>query len=188
MHKNMHIYIKLFTTTFMLSAFTFGGGYVIIPLMKQKFVDHLEWLTEEEVLNLVAIAQSAPGPIAVNASILLGFRVAGIFGAIATILGTILPPLITLSIISVFYVAFRDNIYVSAALRGMQAGVAAVIADVVLDMASVIVKERKKLSIAVMCIAFVATYWIGLNVVYTIFACALLGALQSRKKENIHVS
>ena len=97
-------YLTLFTSTFTLSAFTFGGGFVII----------------------------SPGAIAVNASILVGYRVAGVPGALVTVLGTVLPPLIILSIISFFYTAFRDNRIVALVMRGMQAGVAAVICDVVL--------------------------------------------------------
>ena len=95
MENKKNIYRKLFTSTFYLSAFTFGGGYVIIPLMKKKFADELHWIDENEMLNLAAIAQSSPGPVAVNAAILLGYRVAGITGALLTILGTVLPPFIT---------------------------------------------------------------------------------------------
>ena len=76
MNVKKSIYRKLFISTFYLSAFTFGGGYVIVPLMKKKFVDDLNYIEEEEMLNLVAIAQSSPGPVAVNASILLGYKVA----------------------------------------------------------------------------------------------------------------
>jgi len=137
-----HVYRRLFASTFYLSAFTFGGGYVIIPLMKKKFVDDLQWIEEEEMLNLTAIAQSSPGAVAVNAAILLGYRVAGISGALVTILGTILPPFITLSIISIFYTAFRDNTVVNAVLKGMQAGVAAVIADVVMSLGSNVFKQK----------------------------------------------
>ena len=84
---------RLFTSTFTLSAFTFGGGYVIIPLMRKKFVEQLHWLEEEEMLDLTAIAQATPGALAVNAAILIGYRVAGIIGALVTVLGTVLPPL-----------------------------------------------------------------------------------------------
>ena len=90
-------YLTLFTSTFTLSAFTFGGGFVIIPLMRKKFVEQLHWIDEEEMMDLTAIAQSSPGAIAVNASILVGYRVAGVPGALVTVLGTVLPPLIILS-------------------------------------------------------------------------------------------
>ena len=88
------IYQKLFTSTFQLSACTFGGGFVIIPLMRKKFVEELHWIEEQEMLDLTAIAQSSPGAIAVNASILVGYHVAGISGALVTLIGTVLPPLI----------------------------------------------------------------------------------------------
>ena len=124
-------YRKLFLSTFELSACTFGGGFVIIPLMRKKFVEELGWIEEEEMLDLTAIAQASPGAIAVNASIMLGYHIAGIPGAILAVLGTVLPPLIIISIISMFYQAFRNNVIVSMAMRGMLCGVAAVICDVV---------------------------------------------------------
>ncbi|CUH92865.1 putative membrane protein [Herbinix luporum] len=185
MKNKKHIYRKLFTSTFYLSAFTFGGGFVIIPLMKKKFVDDLQWIKEDEMLNLAAIAQSSPGAVAVNAAILLGYRVAGILGALVTILGTILPPIITLTIISFFYAAFRDNIVVNSVLKGMQAGIAAVIADVVLNLGDNVLKEKDIVFAIIMVGAFVATFFLGINVIYIILVCGFIGAakmlLQIRK-------
>ena len=100
--------------------------------MRKKFVEELGWIEEEEMLDLTAIAQASPGAIAVNASIMLGYHIAGIPGAILAVLGTVLPPLIIISIISMFYQAFRNNVIVSMAMRGMLCGVAAVICDVVI--------------------------------------------------------
>ncbi len=179
MEKNFKNGWKLFISTFSLSAFTFGGGYVIIPLMKKKFVDELKWLEEEEMLNMAAMAQSAPGPIAVNAAILVGWRVLGLWGAVIAILGTILPPLITLSVISLFYLAFRDEPMVSAVLKGMMAGVCAVIFDVVATMSGKIIKARKWLPLAIMLGAFVANYILQINVIYIILVCAVLGGAVS---------
>lgn len=188
MNNNKHIYMKLFSSTFYLSAFTFGGGYVIIPLMQKKFVDDLKWIDEDEMLNLAAIAQSSPGAVAVNASILLGYRVAGILGAFISILGTVLPPLIIISIISFFYTAFRENIVVNAVLKGMQAGVAAVIADVVLNLGGNVVKEKDLISAFVMISAFIATFFLKINVMYIILVCGCIGAgkimLQERKNKK----
>ncbi|WP_312645527.1 chromate transporter [Hydrogenoanaerobacterium sp.] len=184
MKKDLKVYRKLFTSTFYLSAFTFGGGFVIIPLMKKKFVDDLKWIEEEEMLNLAAIAQSSPGAVAVNASILLGYRIAGFFGALVTILGTVLPPLITLSIISLFYTAFRDNVVVAAVLKGMQAGVAAVIADVTINMGGNVVKEKKMLPIFVMMGAFIATFFFKVNVIFIILICGTLGAVMAFQSEK----
>ena len=83
---------KLFISMFVLSACTFGGGFVIVSLMKKKFVDELQWLDEEEMLDITAITQSSPGPLPVNASVIIGYRMAGLTGSLIAVLGTILPP------------------------------------------------------------------------------------------------
>lgn len=184
MSNKKQVYLKLFTSTFYLSTFTFGGGFVIIPLMKKKFVDDLHWIEEEEMLNLAAIAQSSPGAVAVNASILLGYQIAGILGALVSILGTVLPPLIILSIISLFYTAFRDNIVVNSVLKGMQSGVAAVICDVVINMGGSISKSKDFISILVMILAFIATYIFKINVMYIILICGAIGALKVIFKDS----
>ncbi|MBM6860639.1 chromate transporter [Clostridium saudiense] len=184
MNNKKQVYLKLFTSTFYLSTFTFGGGFVIIPLMKKKFVDDLHWIEEEEMLNLTAIAQSSPGAVAVNASILLGYQVAGILGALVSILGTVLPPLIILSIISLFYTAFRNNIVVNSVLKGMQSGVAAVICDVVINMGGSISKSKDFISILVMILAFIATYIFKINVMYIILICGAIGALKVIFKDS----
>lgn len=187
MEQKKSVYWKLFTSTFYLSSFTFGGGFVIIPLMKKKFVEDLKWIEEEEMLDLTAIAQSSPGAIAVNASILIGYRIAGVLGAIVTILGTVLPPLIILSIISFFYAAFRDNQIINFLLKGMQAGVAAVIIDVVINMSVGIIKGKNIVSILIMISAFIATYFFKINIIIIILTCGLIGAISTyynNKKER----
>ena len=117
---------KIFISTLYLSAFTFGGGYVIVSLMKKKFVDEYHWIEENEMLDLVAIAQSAPGAIAVNGAIVVGYKLAGIAGVMTAISGTVIPPFLILSVLSVFYQTFRSNYVVSQMLEGMQAGVGAI--------------------------------------------------------------
>ena len=180
-------YKQLFLSTFQLSAFTFGGGFVIIPLMRKKFVEQLHWIDDEEMMDLTAIAQSSPGAIAVNASILLGYQVAGVPGALLTVLGTVLPPLITLSLISLFYVAFRSNLWVSLAMKGMQAGVCAVICDVVLTMGRAVLAGKRVLPAIVLAGAFLAVYWFKVNIILIILVCGVVGAadtLYRRKKES----
>lgn len=167
--------LKLFLSTLYISAFTFGGGFVIITFMKRKFVDELHWIDEQEMLDLAALAQSSPGAIAVNAAILVGWRVCGFPGMIVAVIGTILPPMIILSVISFFYAAFAANRYVSLTLKGMQAGVAAVILDVVCGLGTNVVKERSILNLAVMGAAFIATFFFSVNVIYIILAAASAG-------------
>ncbi|MFT9494695.1 chromate transporter [Anaerosolibacter sp.] len=178
MKSKKNIYRKLFSTTFCLSAFTFGGGFVIIPLMQKKFVEDLHWIEKEEMLNLVAIAQSSPGAVAVNASILLGYHLAGVFGAMISILGTVLPPLLILSIVSFFYASFSGNIIVNAVLKGMQIGVAAVVTDAVLRLGEDLVHEKDVISILVMFGAFIATFFMKVNVMYIILVCGCIGVLK----------
>ena len=172
-------YWQLFLSTFKLSACTFGGGFVIIPLMRERFVKELHWIEEEEMLDLTAIAQSSPGSIAINASILVGYHVAGIPGALITVVGAALPPLIIISIISAFYQAFRSNKYVSMAMAGMLAGVAAVILDVVFDLGSKVLKTRSWVYIALMAAAFIANTVLHVNVVMVILAAAAFGVVRA---------
>lgn len=169
---------QLFLSTLYISAFTFGGGFVIVTFMKKKFADELHWIDEDEMLDLTAIAQSSPGSIAVNAAILVGWRIGGALGIAVAVLGTLLPPMLILSIISFFYAAFASNRYVALTLRGMQAGVAAVILDVVCGLGSKVVKEHSALSVALMLCAFAATFFFKINVVFILLAAALVGAVK----------
>lgn len=172
-------YRTLFLSTFQLSAFTFGGGYVIVPLMRKKFVEQLHWIEEQEMLDLTALSQSAPGPIAVNASLLVGYHVAGIPGALITVLGTVLPPLIIISVISVFYAAFRDNPIVSLVMLGMQAGVAAVICDVVVTMAKGVLSQKRIIPAVMMVLAFLAAVFLDINLVIILLVCGCVGAVET---------
>lgn len=166
---------QLFFATLYISACTFGGGFVIVTFMRRRFVEQLHWLDEREMLDFTALAQSAPGAIAVNAAVLVGWRVAGFCGMLAAALGTVLPPMVILSVISLGYRAFADNRCVALALGGMQAGVAAVVLDVVCGLGGTVLRERSPLHIAVMAAAFIAGALLGANVVYVILAAALAG-------------
>ena len=172
-------YKKLFLSTFTLSACTFGGGFVIIPLMRRKFVEELHWIEDEEMLDLTAIAQSSPGAIAVNASILVGYHVAGIPGALISILGTVLPPLGIISVISLFYTAFRDAVLVNRMMTGMLAGVAAVICDVVCRLGGEIFRQKRVLPILILILSFLAVRVFGVNIVIVILLCGVVGALDT---------
>lgn len=168
--------LRLFGSTLVISACTFGGGFVIVSLMKKKFVDEYGWLSEAEMLDYTALAQSCPGAIAVNAAILVGWRVGGAAGMLAAVLGTLLPPLGILTAISMFYSAFAGNPYVAMLLSGMQAGVAAVLCDVVLSMGRGVLAQRSAVKTAVMLAAFAAVYVLNVSVAWVIVSAGLLGA------------
>ena len=175
----------LFVTMLTISAFTFGGGFVIVSLMKKKLVDELHWLTEEEMLDMTALAQSAPGAIAVNAAILVGRRIAGTAGMLLGVLGTLIPPVVIIGVISLMYARFAASEWVKAALSGMSCGVAAVIADVVAGLGGKIIRGRKGLDIALMLAAFLLTFCLRVNVVFIILGAVGVGLVQlllSRKE------
>lgn len=176
---------KLFLSNLYISTFTFGGGFVIVTFMKRKFVDELHWIDEEEMLDMTALAQSAPGAIAVNAAILVGWRVAGLTGMLVSVLGTIIPPMGILTVISVFYRQFSENRYVSTLLRGMRAGVAAVILDVVCGLGSKVIKTRRPVLVVLMAAAFIASFVLDVSGIAIILSAILIGIcleLWSRRK------
>ncbi|HIT65733.1 MAG TPA: chromate transporter [Candidatus Merdisoma merdipullorum] len=179
MKVKREVLAKLFLSTLYLSAFTFGGGYVIVTLLKKKFVDEYHWIEENEMLDLTAIAQSAPGAIAVNGAIVVGYKLAGLVGAVTAIIATIIPPFVIISLISVFYAAFRSNLLIGKMLEGMQAGVGAVIASVVYEMACGVFQSKSAASVTILIAAFTAACIFQINVVYIVLACGLIGVLRT---------
>lgn len=186
--------LRLFFTMLYISTFTFGGGFVIVTFMKKKFVDEYALIDEDEMLDLTAIAQSSPGAIAVNAAILVGTRVGGFAGMITAVVATIIPPLVIISVISLIYSAFASNVYVATVLKGMQAGVAAVILDVVCDLGLKVVKKKSILHILIAVASFIAVFVFDVNVIYIIIAAGVLGVLSvifsrlvSKKRENTNL-
>ncbi len=184
MKEKLTRYRTLFLSALKLSAFTFGGGFVIIPLMRKRFVEELHWIEEQEMLDLTALAQSSPGAIAVNASILVGYHVAGVMGALLSIIGTVLPPLVIISAISMFYTAFRDNAIVGMAMTGMLAGVAAVICDVVINMGKAVFQKKRVLPVLVLLGSFIAVRFFSVNIILVIFACGVIGAMDTLCQER----
>ncbi len=170
--------LTLFFSTLYLSTFTFGGGYVIVTLLKSKFVDELHWLDDDEMLDLAAIAQSSPGAIAVNGAIVVGYKICGIPGIIVSVIGAVIPPFVILSVISLFYMAFKSNAYVQTVLSGMKVGVCAVIAYVVWQMATGILKSKDLILVVTMVVAFCLNYFFKVNVVLIILAAIAAGVLR----------
>lgn len=184
MKKEKNIFATLFSSMFQLSLFTFGGGYVIVPLMEKKFVKELGWITEDQMLDMVAISQSSPGPIAVNTSLLVGYHIAKVKGAIIAGIGTVLPPFLIMSVVSYIYLIIRDNLLVNNILVGMSAGVAAIIINVVYDMGKRIVIQKKIIPILVMIAALIAAIVFKVNILWILLASALIGLAQTTVKRK----
>lgn len=164
--------LSLLQINFSISAFTFGGGYVVIPMMEKQYVEKHKWITHEELLDMAAVAQSAPGAIAVNLAVLAGYRIAGAAGAAVSCIAALLPPLILLSVISLCYRQFQENRIILSLLKGMEAGVAAMIADLLLDMAASVRKEKNVLLTLMMPAAFLSCFLFRIDAVTVILACA----------------
>jgi chromate transporter len=120
--------VRMFLTFFRIGAFTIGGGYAMLPLIEREFVEKQGWVSEDEIVDIFAIVQSVPGVIAINSSIFIGYRIAGLAGALAATLGMVLPSFIIISVIAAFFVQFRDIPAVQNAFAGIRAGVTALIA------------------------------------------------------------
>ena len=161
--KKKSVLPQLFFSTLYLSAFTFGGGYVIVSLMKKRFVDERHWI----------------GPIAVNGAIVVGYKLAGLAGALTAAVATVIPPFVIIALVSYFYQLFRDNAVVSRVLSGMQAGVGAVIASVVWDMGADIARQKSLSSMLIMAAAFVLSCVCKVNVVYIVLGCIALGTART---------
>lgn len=187
--KNLEQLWILFKSMFLLSACTFGGGFVIVSLMKKKFVEELKWLEEDEMLDITAITQSSPGPLPVNASVIIGYRIQGIPGSLAAVLGTILPPMFVISLICVFYTEFRQNLYIAAALQVMRAGVAAVILDVTWNLAKNVWNSHSVFYTSLMALSFCGAYFFGVSAMIIILICLVIGiteaVLTSYKKKGV---
>ena len=178
--RNRSFYWKLFKSTFIISAFTVGGGFVIIPLLKTKYVDEYGWISDTETLNLVAIAQSMPGVVAANAAILLGYRMAGIAGTFVALLATILPPLITLSVISYFYDLLASNPYIQMILKGMQCGATALIVNVAIDLVAKQLRKKLLLPCLIILGTFAANFFFDVNIMLLILIDGILGLIWMR--------
>ncbi|HZJ89056.1 MAG TPA: chromate transporter [Sphaerochaeta sp.] len=176
---NFRFYLKLFWTTFTLSMFTFGGGFVIISLMRKKMVAQLGWINDEEMLDFVTIAQSSPGPIAVNGSLMVGYHLARTPGALVAALGTVLPPMIILSLVSIGYQAVADNQWVAAAFMGMRAVVAAIVMQVTWALFKGLMHARKVLPYILFTLAFIALFVLKINIMVVMIAIILFSIIHS---------
>ncbi|MCL2099228.1 MAG: chromate transporter [Oscillospiraceae bacterium] len=167
----------LFIKFFKIGAFTFGGGYAMLSLIYTEVVENTRWLSDKEMKNMIIIAESTPGVLAVNTAVFTGYKIAGIFGAVFAMFGVILPSVIIIGIISLFFEAFRELKYVSYAFGGLGAGVVFLIFDAVKKLN----KKNKKDAFywAVLCLSAAAAIFLRINVIYILIASALAGLIYS---------
>ena len=165
--------LKLFITFFKIGLFTFGGGYAMIPLIQREVIKKRGWIEEKDFLDMLVLAQSTPGPIAVNTAVFVGYKTAGTMGAIASTLGTILPSFIVILLLALFFVEVRDNRYVDAAFRAMRPAVVALIVAPLIGL----VKGMKWYLMGISAAVAVAVWYFGVSPIYFIAAGVAVGVV-----------
>ncbi len=169
--------IQLFGTFLKIGAFTFGGGYAMIPLIQKEIVEKRNWITDDDILEIVAIAESTPGPIAINAATFVGFRICGFFGALFATLGVVIPSFFIILCISFILKEFQSTKAVQYAFNGIRAGVLALIIKALWSMYKKCPKNI--ISYIIMTAAFVITAFFNVDVLIVIIGCAILGLVSS---------
>ena len=173
---------ELFSTFFRIGLFTIGGGYAMIPLIEAKVVDEKKWIDREELLDLMAVAQSCPGIFAINIGIFIGYKLRGSRGAVVTTLGTALPSFLIILAIALLFQQFRDNIYVERIFRGIRPAVVALIAAPVFKMAQMAKISRYNIWIPI--VATLLIWLFGISPIYVILAAGIGGYLYGQIKED----
>ncbi len=164
--------LQLFSVFFKIGAFTFGGGYAMIPLMQRETVEKKNWISDEDILEVVAIAESTPGPIAINASTFIGYKVAGFWGSLVATTATVLPSFIIILVISFLLQEFQDFKPVTYAFAGIRAGVLALLIKALYNMYKKMPKNALSYLIAIG--SFLAAGIFSVKVLLVIIACGLL--------------
>ena len=178
----MNIYFLAFIRFFKIGLFTIGGGYAMLPLIEAEVVEKQKWLEKEEFLDLVAIAQSAPGVFAVNISIFIGYKLRGIKGSIVTTLGAVLPSFLIILAIALFFHNFQDNLYVQHAFKAIRPAVVALIAVPVFSTAKSAKLNRYTIIIPV--ISALLIWLLGVSPIYIILATGIGGFIYGKYKNH----
>lgn len=176
-NKKANKILMLFLTFLKIGAFTFGGGYAMIPMIQREVVDKKKWLSADDILDIVAIAETTPGPIAINAATFVGYKTAGFLGALSATLGVVIPSFVIITLIAMIFTRFKDNEIVKNAFWGIRIGVLALIVKALINMIKQCPKQAVGYVIAL--VAFVAVAFFNVNVLIVIAASALVGLAYS---------
>ena len=174
--------LTIFLTFFKIGAFTFGGGYAMIPLIQKEAVENHHWVTDEDILDIVAIAESTPGPIAINAATFVGYQTRGFAGALAATLGVVLPSFVTIFVIFHILRTFRDVKAVQYAFNGIRVGVLVLLLKALVKL----FKTNRKgwLAYCLMGLSFVLTAFCKVNTILVILLCGVTGLVSSLLAER----
>lgn len=163
--------LKLFTTFFKIGLFSFGGGFAMIPLIQSEVIERHKWINSKDFVDMLVLAQSTPGPIAVNTAVFVGYKTAGVAGAVAATLGTVLPSFIVILLLALFFAEVRENRYVDAAFRAMRPAVVALIVAPLMGL----VKGMKWYLIAISAAVALLVWYFGFSPMYLIAGSVAVG-------------
>lgn len=167
--------IKLFWTLFKINSITFGGGYTIVPAIRDVFVKELKIISDKDMMDIVALAQGGPGAMAVSCSVLSGYKIKGEIGAVVGLISSVLPCLIILSVIAKFYKEFKINFYINAALEGIGGVVSAVLLITVANMAIASYKNNGRFTIGVIFVSAILAIFTNINTGFIILISGFMG-------------
>ena len=170
--------VEIFWTFLKIGAFTFGGGYAMIPLIQHEVINHRRWLREGEFIELLTIAQTAPGPIALNTAVFVGYKLRGYRGALMAVLGVVVPSFMIILVVAMFFADIRDNVWVDAAFKGMRPAVVALIVAPIVGLA----RGMNMWLMAVAAAIALVVWYFGLSPVWFLMAGALGGVLWVAKR------
>ena len=174
---------QLFVTFFKTGLFTFGGGYAMISLLEEELVAHKKWINNEDMLDMLVIAESTPGVVAVNTATSVGFRLRGVLGAILATLGVVLPSFLIITALTFFINEFSDNVWYQAAFTGIQACVTILIINAFVKLAKQL--ERTWFSVVLLIAAFAVAVFTDFDVIFVILIGGLLGVVYTLVKECV---
>ena len=177
MKEKLKTCLTLFLTFLKIGAFTFGGGYAMIPIIEKEMVEKHKWIKSEDILDIFAIAESTPGPIAINSATFIGYKIAGVFGSFCATFGVVLPSFVIISIISLVLREFSDIKAVQYAFNGIRAGVLALIIKALISMYKQCPKNL--FSYIVLALAFLVVAIFNINVIYVVIGCGVIGLVHS---------
>jgi chromate transporter len=170
--KDMAVMLLSFSK---IGTFTIGGGLAMLPLMEREFVEVRGWVTQEEIVDIFAVAQSLPGVIAINTSLCIGYKVGGIAGALAAALGMILPSFFCILVIAMFFINMQNNIWIQKAFTGVRAGVAALILLAAIKLGKSILRNPPAWILG--SLSFLALVVFGISAIPVIFSCGFAGLI-----------
>ncbi len=175
--------LTMFGSFFKIGLFTFGGGYAMVPIIQREVIDRRGWIDRDEFVELLTLAQSAPGPIALNTSVFVGYKMRGYAGALAALLGVVVPAFTVILIVAIYFAQFRENVYVNAAFKGMRPAVVALIVSPIVSLSRGMGAWKYVLAAAVA----LFVWWSGVSPIWLIIVAAGVGVAIELYNSRKHV-